>query len=260
MLSWTQSPGQAQPGVLGHPSAGCLPAHSTAGRDGTWEMLPTAGMGHGGCCPQQAGMGHGGCWAGPRCCCQPIGIQSMDPAGSRAEWGTRETGNSREGGTLSWGSDVEMLPFLSACSPRPAPRALSWLCSPAEPGCPIPCQWGEASPALLAAEAESLTCHMSCVTIAAALAAQVHVTLAARGLTTCLTPRVGSHLPALMPWDRTPPSPGSIWIPLQCWGFVHSWRCFSDYFQAGRFAAVPQILCLLEPFLGILDRANTPGC
>lgn len=67
--------------------------------------------------PQQAGMGHGGCWAGPRCHCQPVGIQSMDPAGSRAEWGTKESGNSREGGTLSGGSDVEMLHFLSPCSP-----------------------------------------------------------------------------------------------------------------------------------------------
>lgn len=139
-------------------------------------------------------MGHRGRWAGPHCCCQPVGIQSMDPAGSRAEWGTKETGNSREGGTPSWGFDVEMLHFVSACSPRPTPRALSWLCSPAEPGYSIPCEWGEASPALLAAEAESLTCHMSCVTIAAALDAQVHVTLAARP----------HNLPHLTCWEECP--------------------------------------------------------
>lgn len=88
------------------------------------------------------------------------------------------------------------------------------LCPPAEPGCPIPCEWGEASPALLAAEAESLTRYMSCVTIAAALAVQAHVMLAAKGLTTCLTPRCGRDVPALMPWDRTSPSPGSVCIPL----------------------------------------------
>lgn len=34
MLSWTQSPGQAQPGVLGHLGAGCLPAHTRQG----WDM------------------------------------------------------------------------------------------------------------------------------------------------------------------------------------------------------------------------------
>lgn len=33
MLSQTQSPGQAQPGVLGHPGAGCPPAHARQGRD-----------------------------------------------------------------------------------------------------------------------------------------------------------------------------------------------------------------------------------
>lgn len=33
MLSWTQSPGQAQLGVLGHPGAGCLPAHTRQGWD-----------------------------------------------------------------------------------------------------------------------------------------------------------------------------------------------------------------------------------
>lgn len=39
------------------------------------------------------------------------------------------------------------------------------------------------------------------------------------------------------------------------------WGCFFDCSQAGRFAAVSQIPSLLEPFLGILDRAdNTPGC
>lgn len=59
MLSRTDSLGQAQLGVLGHPGAGCPPA-----------LL-------------QAGTGRGGCRVGPYHHRWPVGIQSMDPAGGR---------------------------------------------------------------------------------------------------------------------------------------------------------------------------------
>lgn len=104
---------------------------------------------------------------------------------------------------------------------QPEPQSLSWLCTRAEPRCPIPCEWGEASPARLAAEAESLTCYISCVTIAAALALQLHIMPAATGLTACLILCFGRDVPALVPWDRTPPSPSSVCIPLQWWDLEH---------------------------------------
>lgn len=184
MLSWTQSPGQAQPGVLGHPAAGCLPAHTRQG----WDM-------------EDAGL--------VLTAASPLVFRAWTHLAAAHSGGQKRLEIAgKEGpqaGDLMW----RCCTFCQPAALDLHPRACPGLCPPAESGCPIPCEWGETSSALLAAEAESLTCYMSCVTIAAALVVQLLVMLAAVGLSACLTPHFGRDVPPLMPWDRTPPSPSN---------------------------------------------------
>lgn len=106
---------------------------------------------------------------------------------------------------------------------------------------------------------------LSCVTIAAALAAQAHVMLAAEGLTTASPSRFGRDAPALMLWDRTPPSPGSVCIPLQWWGLIHgsTGDVSSILSKEGDLQLVLKFRVCLSPFwgfwTGLIPQAANPA-